>query len=55
MKDEQHLSEVRHERRQDDLGDSFPRDWFEALTIFVAGVGVFGGFVALYYLAQQVS
>ena len=53
MKDEQHLSEVSVERRHDDLGNRVPNDWLEALVIFVAGVGVFGGFVALYYLAQQ--
>ncbi len=43
----------RLKRRDDHLGDSFPNDWVEALIIFVAGVGVFGGFVALYYLSQQ--
>jgi len=40
---------------KDDVGDSFPNDWLEALIIFVAGVGVFGGFVTLYYLGQQLS
>jgi hypothetical protein len=40
-------------RRDDDLGDRIPNDWLEFLIILVAGVAVFGGFVALYYLSQQ--
>ena len=32
--------------------DKFPNDWLEALIIFVAGLGVFGGFMALFYLWQ---
>ncbi len=36
----------------DPIGDSFPNDWLEALILFVAGVGVFGGLLALLYLAQ---
>ena len=36
----------------DPVGDSFPNDWLEALILFVAGVGVFGGVLALLYLAQ---
>lgn len=42
------------EKKRDEIGDSFPNDWLEALIIMVAGIGVFGGFVALYYLSQQV-
>lgn len=36
--------------------DPYPlvNDWFEALIIFIAGLGMFGGFVGLYYLSQQV-
>jgi hypothetical protein len=41
--------------RSDELGDAFPNDWLEALIIFIAGLGVFGGFFALYHLTQQVG
>ena len=36
----------------DPIGDRFPNDWLEALILFVAGIGVFGGIFALLYLAQ---
>ena len=52
---EEQLAKVVLQPRADDLGDSFPNDWVEALVLFVAGVGVFGGLFALYYLAQQVG
>ena len=38
--------------RPDPIGDRFPNDWLEALILFVAGIGVFGGVFALLYLAQ---
>ena len=38
--------------RHDPIGDRFPNDWLEALILFVAGIGVFGGIYALLYLAQ---
>lgn len=44
----------RQRRRDDELGDSFPNDWVEALIIFVTGVAMFGGICMLYYLSQQV-
>jgi hypothetical protein len=37
--------------RHDDLGDTFPNDWLEALIIFLALVGIGGGAVSLYYLS----
>jgi hypothetical protein len=40
--------------KADDLSDAFPNDWLEALILFVAGVGIFGGIVALFYLADKV-
>ena len=36
----------------DPIGDRFPNDWLEALILFVAAAGIFGGFFALYYLAK---
>jgi hypothetical protein len=39
-------------KRSDELGDAFPNDWLEALIILVAIVGIFGGAVGLYHLAQ---
>jgi hypothetical protein len=39
-------------RVQDDIGDSFPRDWIEAAIVFFAGLGVFGGVYALYVLYE---
>jgi hypothetical protein len=39
-------------KRQDELGDAFPNDWLEALIILVAIVGISGGGLALYHLAQ---
>ena len=39
--------------RPDALGDSFPNDWFEAVILFVAGVGIFGGVLALWYLIEN--
>ncbi len=39
-------------RKPDEMGDRIPNDWLEALILFVAGVGVFGGIYALLYLAQ---
>lgn len=32
--------------------DKFPNDWLEALIVFVAGVGMIGGLLALLYLAR---
>ena len=42
----------RHERRHDDLGDSFPNDWLEAAILFVTGLAMFGSVIALYHLYQ---
>lgn len=42
-------------RREDELGDSFPNDWLEALILFVVGIGIFGGLFSLYYLTQQLG
>ena len=39
--------------RHDDLGDSFPNDWLEALIVFTALVFISGGAYFMYYLAQQ--
>jgi hypothetical protein len=39
-------------RVQDDIGDSFPRDWLEALIVFLAGLGVFGSAYALFVLYE---
>ena len=39
-------------RRHDELGDSFPNDWLEAVILFVVGVAMFGSVVALYHLYQ---
>jgi hypothetical protein len=39
---------------KDDIGDAFPNDWIEALILFVAGIGIFGGIVTLFYLADKV-
>ena len=35
--------------------DPYPlvNDWFEALALFVAGVGIFGSMFALWYLIEQ--
>jgi hypothetical protein len=43
-------------RKEKPSKDPYPlvNDWLEVLIIFTAGVGVFTGFVALYYLSQQV-
>ena len=37
--------------------DPYPlvNDWLEAVIIFVAGLGVFGGMFALWYLIEQVQ
>ncbi len=55
LQGEEQLAKVVLQPRSDDLGESFPNDWVEALIIFVAGLGVFGGVIALYHLAQQVQ
>ena len=39
-------------KKKDDIGDSFPNDWVEALILFVCGVGIFGSVIAMYHLAQ---
>ena len=39
-------------RRHDELGDSFPNDYLEALILFVVGVAMFGSVIALYHLYQ---
>ena len=43
-----------HRVRQDDLGDAFPNDWLEGLIVFVALIGIGGGALTLYHLAQSV-
>ena len=43
----------KHKVRRDDLGDSFPDDWLEAVIVFVALTGIGGGAFTLYYLAQS--
>jgi hypothetical protein len=53
QKDLDGLANARVQRRNDDLGDSFPNDWLEALIVFITGLGVFGGVLALWYLAEQ--
>lgn len=32
--------------------DKFPNDWLEAVILLVAGIGIFGGFLSLFYLWQ---
>ena len=41
-------------RKDDELGDAFPNDWLEGLIVFVALIGILGGALALYHLAQSV-
>lgn len=53
-REEARLAEADVPRRVDDLGDSFPNDYLEALILLVCTFAIFGGFVALYYLAQKV-
>lgn len=43
---------MKNDKDRDYLADRVPNDWLEALIIFLAGIGVFGGFVGLYYLWQ---
>lgn len=40
---------------QDDIGNRVPNDWLEALVLFVAGLGMFGAVMSLYYLSQQLN
>ena len=42
-----------HKVRSDELGDSFPDDWIEAVIVFVALIGIGGGAFTLYYLGQS--
>ena len=44
---------LKHKIRKDELGDSFPNDWIEAVVVFVALIGIGGGAFALYHLAQS--
>ena len=44
---------LKHKVRRDELGDSFPNDWLEAVIVFVALIGIGGGAFTLYYLAQS--
>ena len=37
--------------RYDDLGDSFPRDVYEAIAVFVALVAIGAGAITLYHLS----
>jgi type III secretion system FlhB-like substrate exporter len=37
--------------RHDDLGDTFPRDVYEAVAVFVALLAIGAGAVALYHLS----
>jgi hypothetical protein len=46
------MKDANQKPRRDEVGDSFPNDWLEALILFAAGLGVFGGVFALLYLAQ---
>ena len=43
----------KHKVRKDELGDSFPNDWIEAVVVFVALFAIGGGAFTLYYLAQS--
>ena len=44
----------RHKVRKDDeIGDTFPEDWVEGLIVFVALIGIGGGALTLYHLAQS--
>ena len=37
------------------MNDKVPNDWIEVVAITVAIIGVSGGLIALWHLAQQVS
>ena len=41
-----------HRVRQDEVGENFPEDWFEAVVVFTALVFIGGGAFTLYYLSQ---
>ena len=43
-----------NKRHDNELKDSIPNDWFEAVAIFLALVGITGAGIALYYLSEQV-
>ena len=38
---------------KDEIGDSFPNDYLEAVILFVVGVAMFGSVVALYHLWEM--
>ena len=40
-------------RKDDEIGETFPDSWVEALIIFVALIGIGGGALSLYYLSQS--
>ena len=42
-------------RRHDELGDSFPNDWIEALIVFVALAAMTSGAYFLHHLSTQVN
>jgi hypothetical protein len=39
--------------RHDDIGDTFPDSWVEALIVFIALAGIGGGALSLYYLSTM--
>ena len=43
-----------NKRQDNELRDSVPNDWFEAVAIFLALVGITGAGIALYHLAGKV-
>ena len=42
-----------HRVRQDEIGESFPQDWVEAVVVFTALLFIGGGAFTLYYLSQE--
>lgn len=40
-------------RKDDEVGDTFPDSWVEGLIVFAALIGIGGGALSLYYLAQS--
>ena len=40
-------------RKDDEVGDSFPNDWLEAVIVLVALIGIGGGALTLYHLSQS--
>ena len=43
-----------HRVRKDEVGESFPDSWVEAVIIAVALIGILGGAVALYHLSTTI-